>query len=164
MGLETLLIAGIAATAVGTGVSAYSQYQAGKSQEALAKYNAAVSDQAALDAARDGRAAANVQRAQNARLQARQRALYAAAGVNIDTASPLMVRAQQAGELEMAALEQELQANSQAARLRSQAVLDRMQGTAARRAGTLGAAATVLQGAGQIAQTGMQYRAYKGIS
>jgi hypothetical protein len=161
---STLLIASLAATAVGTGVSAYNQYQAGKAQQSLSNYNAAVSDQAAVDTARDGRIAANAQRAQNERLKARQRALYAKAGVSIATGSPLMVQVEQAGELEMAALEQEQQANSQAAKLRQQAVLDRMQGSAAKKAGGLNAMATVLQGAGQATQTGIQYNHYKGVS
>jgi hypothetical protein len=156
---STLLIAGLAATAVGTGVAAYSARQAGKAQQSLNNYNAAVSDQAALDAARDGRIAANAQRAQNQRIKARQRALFAKAGVVSATGSPLLVQVEQAGELEMAALEQEQQANSQAARLRSQAVMDRMSGAAARKAGNLNSTATILQGVGSAVST---YGAYKG--
>ncbi len=163
MGVEALLITSIVASVAGTGYPAYSQYQAGKSQQALNNYNAAVNDQAAADAARDGRIAANNQRQQNERLKSRQRALYAKAGVNIASASPLMVQMQQAGELEMAALEQEQQASSEAARLRSQAVLDRMSGKIARKTGTLNAVGTVLQGVGQIASTGASYRQYRGV-
>lgn len=47
MGLETLAIASIAASAVGTGVSAYSQNQASKAQQSLANYNASVTASAA---------------------------------------------------------------------------------------------------------------------
>lgn len=47
MGLETLAIASIAASAVGTGVSAYSASQAGKAQQSLANYNASVTQSAA---------------------------------------------------------------------------------------------------------------------
>lgn len=41
MGIETLIITGIAVAAIGAGVSAYSQQQAGKTQQAIANYNAA---------------------------------------------------------------------------------------------------------------------------
>lgn len=41
------IITAVALTAVGTGVNAYSQYQAGKAQQGLSNYNAAVTQQAA---------------------------------------------------------------------------------------------------------------------
>lgn len=41
MGIEALVIAGLAATAIGAGVSAYGQQQQGKAQEAIAAFNAA---------------------------------------------------------------------------------------------------------------------------
>lgn len=47
MGLETLALVAIGASAAGAGVSAYSQYQAGKAQQGLSNYNAAVTQQAA---------------------------------------------------------------------------------------------------------------------
>lgn len=47
MGLETLAIAAITASAVGTGVSAYSSAQAGRSQQTLSDYNAQITQQAA---------------------------------------------------------------------------------------------------------------------
>jgi hypothetical protein len=45
--LSSLLVAGLAASAVGAGVSAYGQYQAGKSQQALNNYNASLTEQTA---------------------------------------------------------------------------------------------------------------------
>ncbi len=161
VGTTTLLIAALSATAVGTGVSAYNQYQAGKAQQKLNNYNAALNDQAALDAQRDARIKANAQRAQGERIKSRQRALYAKAGVVGATGTPLLVQVAQAGELEMAALEQEQAGNSEAARLRSQAVLDRMSGKIARRAGNLGAAATILQGVSSASQIGLAYKGGK---
>lgn len=41
------IITSVALTAVGTGINAYSQYQAGKAQQGLSNYNAAVTQQAA---------------------------------------------------------------------------------------------------------------------
>lgn len=163
VGTTTLLVAALTATAVGTGVTAYNQYQMGKAQQALNNYNANVSDQAARDAQRDSRIKANVQRAQAEKIKARQRALYAKAGVVGGAGTPLLVQVAQAGELEMAALEIETQGNTEASRLRTQAVLDRMAGKSARRAGNLGAVGTVLQGAGQMASIGMNYNMYKGV-
>lgn len=149
MGLETLAIAAITASVVGTGVSAYGQYQQGKAQKALNDRNAAVSDQAALDRERDSRIIANAQRDRNRRLLAKQRAMLAKSGVIADTGSPLALQAQQSGELELAALDAERSGKVEGAQLREQAVLDRMAGRAARRAGNLGAASTILSGAGQ---------------
>lgn len=161
IGTTALLVASLVATAVGTGVSAYAANQAGKAQQSLNNYNAALSDQSAMDAARDSRIKANAQRAQAEKIKARQRALYAKAGVVSATGTPLMVQVAQAGELEMAALEQEQAGNAEAARLRSQAVLDRMSGSAARRAGNLNATATILQGIGSAASIGMSYKGAK---
>lgn len=148
MGLETLAVVAITASAVGAGVSAYGQYQQGKAQKALNDRNAAVSDQAALDRERDSRIIANAQRDRNRRLLAKQRAMLAKSGVIADTGSPLALQAQQSGELELAALDAERSGKVEGAQLREQAVLDRMAGRAARRAGNLGAVATILSGAG----------------
>lgn len=160
---STALLIAAGASVVGAGVSAYSAAQQGKAQQSLNNYNAAVNDQAALDAQRDSRIKANVQRAQAQAIKARQRALYAKAGVVSATGTPLLVQVEQAGELEMAALEEETAGNTQAARLRTQAVLDRMAGKAARTGGNLSAAATILQGTAQAAGYGAQYAKYKGI-
>lgn len=158
-----LLIAGLATSVVGTGVAAYSAYQQGKAQQGLANYNAAVNEQAALDTQRDGRIAAQQTRAQNRKQLARTRALYAKAGVVVGTGTPLLVQVEQAGELEMRALEVQQQSNAQAAQLRQQAAFDRVGGSVAKRAGTLNTAATILQGASSAAAAGTNYRLYKGI-
>lgn len=157
----TLLIAGLVASAVGTGVSAYSSIQQGKAADRLAQFNANSANQAAADKARDGRILANNQREQNQRLQARQRALYAKAGVVDTTGSPLMVQVAQAGQLEMSALEIEATSSTEAARLQQQAQLDRMQGKAAKSAGYLNAGATILQGVGNAASSYGQYKSIK---
>jgi hypothetical protein len=149
------------ASAAGAGVSAYSSIQQGKAQQRLNEYNAQVAEQAASDKARDGRIMANAQREQNRRLQARQRALYAKAGVVDTTGSPLLVQLEQAGQLEMAALQTEATSSTEAARLRQQAILDRMSGKAARQAGNLNAGATILQGLGNAASSYGQYKSIK---
>lgn len=152
MGLEAITIAYIAAatSAVGAGVSAYGQYQQGKSQEKLANYNAQVQEANAANRERDGRAMANAQRRQNEKLKARQRTVSAKSGVT-GAGSPLAVAAQQAGEMEMQALDIERNAANAALADRQQATLDRAGGKAAKRGALWAAGATILQGAGDAA-------------
>ena len=161
IGTTTALVIALAATAIGTGVSAYSQYQAGKAQQALNNRNAEISDQAALDAERDSRFAANEQRKKGEALKARQRALYAKAGVVAATGSPLLVQVEQAGELELTALDIERGGSITAAQQRNQAVLDRMAGRSARTTANLNTAGTILQGIGSSAGTYANYRSVK---
>lgn len=157
---STALLIAAGATAVGAGVAAYSSYQAGQATKRLMNFNAKLAEQDAMVRERDGRILANAQRDQNRRLLARQRALYGAAGVDM-TGTPLLVEAEQAGQLEMAALEVERSASIEAGRARQQAVIDRMQGKAAARSGALNAAGTILQGAGQSAGLYAQGSYYK---
>lgn len=154
MGVETLAVVAIGASLVGGGISAYSQYQAGKSQEALNNYNASLESQNANTASRDAAIQANQTRLQNQRIQAKQRAAFASSGVIGETGSPLLVQTEQAGYLEMGALEIERQGNIRAAQYSQQAVLDRMAGKAARTAGNLNATATIL---GSIGKASGQY-------
>jgi hypothetical protein len=153
MGIETIAIMALAATAIGGGISAYNSYEQGQAQKKLNNFNAQVMDQAAKDKDRDALILANAQRSRNEKLMGKQRALYAKSGVSFDTGTPLMVQAEQAGQLEMAALEIETTASNEAARMRQQAVVDRMTGKAAARAGTLGAASTILGTAGSVGST-----------
>lgn len=161
MGIETLAVIAIAATVAGAGVSAYAANEQAKSQQKMANYNAALMDNEAAQRAADARTAANAQRAQNDALRAKQRALYAKAGV-VSAGTPLLVQAEQAATLEMAALDIERTGNLEAARMRSQADMDRMSGRAARSAGRLQVAGTVLQGAGAASSMGANAR-YQGI-
>lgn len=150
----------VALTVIATGYSAYSSYQQGKSQEAWNNYNAQLEDQNAQTAARDAAISANQTRRQNARVLGRQRAAFAANGVVEDTGSPLLVESEQAGYLEMGALEVERQGNMEAGRHRQEAVLDRMKGSIAMQAGKMEATGTVLSG---LSTATNQYGHYKGV-
>ena len=161
MGLETLAIAAIATSVIGTGVSAYSSIQAGKAQNRMAQYNANEREVEATTTERDGRIMANAQRAQNAALLARQRTLYAKSGVTM-AGTPLLVQAASAMELEKEALNVQQTANTEANRQRRAAILDRMEGKSARRAGTLNAVGTILSGASSAAAMGAQFK-YSGV-
>jgi hypothetical protein len=139
-GLYTLA----ALAVVAAGYSAYTQYQTGQEIKRLNNYNAAVEEQNARTAQRDAAIKANQVRQQNARVLASQRAAFAANGIVGDTGSPLLVQAQQAGNLEMGALEVERQGSLTAAQNRQQAVLDRLSGSSAARAANRNASSTLL--------------------
>jgi len=143
-------IAGALAVA-GAGYSAYSSVQQGKATEKLNNYNAQLAEQNANTAQRDASIQANAVRQRNAFLAARQRTAYAKAGVVGDTGSPLTVEAEQAGYLEMGALDTQRTGDIQAANLRQQATLDRMSGKIARTAGNMNATASILQGTASAA-------------
>jgi hypothetical protein len=144
-------IIAIVVTVASTVVAARAQRQQVKAQEEMNNYNASLAEQEALVRERDSRIAANAQREEAARALSRQRALYAAAGVDAAEGTPLMVMAQQASEFELAAQETTRTGNIQAGQLRSQAALDRMAGNVAVKAGKLNSTASLLQGASQAA-------------
>jgi hypothetical protein len=153
MGMDPVSWAIIAASvsAIGAGASAYSQYETGKATQRLNEYNAQIADQNAQVAARDANIQANQIRDRNRRIEASQRAAFAASGVVGETGSPLMVQVKQAAYLEMGALETERQGNIEAGKQRQQAVIDRMSGKIAAQSGAMNAGATLLQGAGNAA-------------
>ena len=159
--MPAIPIIAVVATVAAAGYSAYAQNQAGKAQERLSNYNAALAEQEASTRERDSRMQANAQRVQNERLLARQRALYAKAGVSMSTGTPLMVQAEQAAELERGAVDIERTGSVEAGRYRQQAALDRMSGKAARQGANMQAVGTLLQGA---ASATSQYANYKSIS
>lgn len=156
-----LLIAGTVISAVGAGYSAYSQYQAGKSAQALNNYNAKQETINAEATVRDANNTANAERRRNQQILGKQRAALSANGVAIDTGSPLLLQMESAANLEMGALETERQGGIAASRNLQQAELDRMSGTAARKAGTFNAASTLLQGASAVAN---KWGSYQGVS
>lgn len=103
-------------TAAETTVVAVETLQQAKAESKAAKSNAAIADaNAALELANAEAARkkalydANVKREENERLSSRQRALYAKAGVDIDSGTPLLVLAEQARDMEEDARNIELQ-------------------------------------------------------
>lgn len=153
-------VVGAGVAVAGAGYSAYSQYQAGKSAQALNNYNAQQETVNAQTAVRDANNAANSERHRNQQILGKQRAALAANGVAIDTGSPLLLEMNSAANLEMGALETERQGGIAASRGYQQAELDRMQGNVARKTGALNAGATLLQGASSALGI---YTKYKGI-
>lgn len=167
MALGALGITGIAMGGTGLGLQMKGQYEAGKAAEAQAKSEAAWREYNAQLAEREARetqvAAAYEEsklRKGGERLKARQKVLYAKAGVTPE-GSPLEVMEQTAAELEMDALMIRRGGQLGYQRYTAAAGLERMmgksallRGRAARRASRWGMAATGLTGAAQL---GYQY-------
>ena len=150
---SALAIAGLAATAIGTGLSVYGQFQRGQAAASAAEANAKMAEQQAATLDQENRENLRRQRIENQRLLSRQRAGYAAAGVQIGTGSPLEVQAETAGILELDLLDQNRASQVQQNNLFNQARFDRASGANYRSAGTLGAAGSLFGGLGSIGGT-----------
>lgn len=118
----------------GSVISAFGQYQSGQMQKAAYDYNAAV----ALEQMREKM---QTSEAKYSALTGRQASLYAKAGVDIASGSPLLVMAHTAaqGAIEQ---EREYQAGEE------QAALDLYYGKVAAYSGTLGGISSFLKGLG----------------
>jgi len=149
----------VAMMAVGTAVSAYGQYQAGKAQQKAYEYNAAIQEQNARIAKEQAEYEARRQESRTRKMLARQRVAYAGSGVvaNTGTALDTLRQTMQEGEMDKMAI---LYGGSvEAVNQRSQAALSRMQGKAAKTAGMYNAAGTLLSGGGQTYTTMKQGQA-----
>ena len=125
----------LGASAIGTVFSARAQYQAGAAEEAGREYTAQITER---KAAQEELASREKLR----KLMAGQRALYAKAGVDISSGSPLLVLAETAAEGEKEALA--IRAGGL-----EEAELERYYGRQAGRAGKVRAAGTLLTGLGR---------------
>lgn len=133
-------------SAISSGVSGIAQYKAGQAEKAADEYNADV----ILRKMAEDEAAS---RAEFSRLMGRQRSLYAKAGVDISSGSPLLVLADTA-----------MKEETEAQRIRKagtdQANLQRYYGRVAAYRGKVSGISTFLTGLGQSA--GSLYQATKG--
>lgn len=154
--MPAIPIIAVAASVAGTAVAGYSAYSAGQSQKALDNYNAAIAQRQSQADLQAGATKALLQRQENARILAREGAVYAAAGVVGSTGSPLLEQVQDAGRLELRAQQTEYEAGIGATNQQSQSQLDLMSGRIASEAGGLNAASSILNGAGSA------YAGYKG--
>jgi len=134
------------ATAAATAISAYGSIQQGNAQKKMAEANAQAAEADAM-AARNSAAFEETRlREAGTALLSKQRAGYAAAGVQ-PTGSPLLVEANTAGLNELDALATRYSGSVAEARARSQAALDRMQGSLLQTASRYQAATSLLSGA-----------------
>jgi len=164
-GAEIALIA----MAVGTGVQAYAQYQAGKSAAAQAKaeaawhaYNAKVSLREAEAERQAAAFEAQQQKRKGKQIQARLRAAVGKAGVTME-GSPLLVAEDTAAELALENAMIRMTGARRVARWKSQSILDiskasmaKTRAESAERAGILGAGTSLLTGAAQTGYMGYE--------
>lgn len=155
--------------AVGVGVTAYAQYQAGRAAEQQARAQAAWYDYNAKVAQREAEAERQAvafetkqQKRTAEQLLARQRALVGKAGVTME-GSPLLIAEDTAAQLALDAAMIRTTGARRAAAFRSQSILDISKAGAARtaaagyrRAGVWGAGASILGGAAQAGYMGYQ--------
>lgn len=147
---SALAIGGLALSAIGTGLSIYGQYQQGQAAASAAEANAKMAEQQAANLDLENRENIRRQRVENQRLLSRQRAGFAASGVQIGTGTPLEVQADTAAILELDILDQNRASQIQQSNLFYQASADRASGSNYRSAGMLGAAGSLFGGLGSI--------------
>jgi hypothetical protein len=141
-----MTVASIAASAASAAQQAQASRQQGKAQKALNDYNADLAAQEAMVRERDSAAAAKVAQSEADRNLARQRALYAAAGVETTSGSPLLASVVQASEYQRQISDIYRSSQTDAAKLRSQGAIDRLAGQSALSAGGAAATGSILQG------------------
>ncbi|MDT8419344.1 MAG: hypothetical protein RQ754_02845 [Desulfuromonadales bacterium] len=135
--------AAVASAAVG----GYAAYQSGQTQKQAAKYNEKMGEYRALDAAQRGASEAAAKRDRARKIASQQASGMAAAGVDINSGTPLALLTETAGLGELDALTVTNNARREAWGYRAQGTLDRYQGKMAGRAGVLNAGGTFLGGA-----------------
>lgn len=162
MGLETLAIGAIIGS---TTVGVLSAVEQGKSQSAIAKYNAKVAEQQAKAREQAGKVVATERIKRNERLVQAQRAAFAAGGVTPE-GTPTIVELAQVERGTLDALMEGHNAAIGAQQSRSQAELFRAQGSAAVRAGRLGVGQELFSGAVglTIARTRQKLASEKGAA
>lgn len=144
---EPATIAAVAMV-VGAGVSAYSTYQTGKTQETFANFEAAQGEADARAEQGDAQVEAERLRKIGKMNAAEANASMAASGANLGSAGALQINRQITENAEHDAYITEVGGDQRAMRLNTQAGLTRAQGKAARQGATLSAFATAVSGAG----------------
>lgn len=133
----------------GGGLSAFGSYAGGMAQRRTAEYNSRILQQKARMVEQVSAEETSQMHKEGRRLKASQTSGYAKSGAMIGSGTPLMVLAEQAGEMEMDVLKQRRNRAIEAQGLRSQAEMLRIQGKQASRAGIIGAGTALLGTAGK---------------
>ena len=150
MGTEVLILSAMAAS---TAITAYGQYQAGQAQKQAYEYNAAIQEQNAKVEQEKAAYEADKQAQRIRRLNATQRAAYAASGVT-QSGSALDLQEDSTIQGEMDRLAILYGGDVNAANYRSEAALSRFQGKQAGASGTSAAFGTLLGGAANVGFAG----------
>jgi len=141
-------LVGIAVSLAGTAVSAWSAIEAGKQQEAMAKYNAANELIAGIREKARRDLEARRHREQTLRLLSRQKSLYLKAGVTME-GTPLEVIGQTAAEAEIDAILIEKTGQGEYLERLARMGMFQEMGAGYATAGYIKAGTTLLTGAGQ---------------
>lgn len=147
------------ASAISTGVSAYSAHEQGEAADEAAKANAENAKAKAHVALQNGAIEAAEKKEKARRIASQQAETAASAGLRIDSGTPLALLTETAGLGEYDARIIRNNAQKQAYGYQAEAGIYRMQGDAASAAGKLNAAGTFLGGAATAAG---YYKMYEG--
>lgn len=169
-----LSYASLGLTALGTGLKAFGAYQQAQSQKQMFAYQAAIqrnnsiyAGYLAKDALERGKIEESSYRTKVRQLIGRQRSIFGAAGVQLDSGTPLLVQEDTAeiGELDALTIRNNFVRESEAHLIRAQNFESNAGlSTAAASAVNPGLAVgtTLLTGAGSIAEKYNRFRFYKG--
>jgi hypothetical protein len=145
--------------AFGGGISAYGQIQSAKVEAAAYKYNASINDANAVAERRKADYDEKQSRKKLATLMGTQRALYAKAGVDLSSGSPLFVLAETAAEGEEEAQNIRWAGDVNVAEQKNQATLNRFYAKRTVKAGKTAAWSTALSS--MSGSAGSAYSTYK---
>jgi high-affinity K+ transport system ATPase subunit B len=138
-------------SAVGAGVSAYGQYQAGKAQKETAEANARQLELDRIAEEQETREAMRRQRMRNQREMAAMRVKATSQGVDTAEGTPLQILAQNQAMMELSLQDVKRAGDIAGYQKGRQAQMQMFQGAQAYKAGLIGAGGSVLSGAGQVA-------------
>jgi len=154
-----------ATSAIGAMQKGSADQQAAQYQAAVARNNQIIANQNAQYAIEKGRAAEEVKRERTAQMISSQRMRAGAAGLTLDSGSPLRIQEDVAQQGEIDALTIRNNAareaygwESQGMGYAAQAQLDEMRGRSAREAGTLGAFSSIVGGASSVSDKWMKFK------
>lgn len=140
---------GIIAGAAGSGIQAYAQAEAGKTNQRIADYNADQLDAQARDAIVRGDSAANVRRIEGRGVIGTQKVAFASQGVLIGDGSAADVEYDTLDRIDQDVVGIKTNAALTAWGYGNQASIMRYQGQMAHRAGNMAALSTIIGGAGK---------------
>lgn len=150
------VVVAMAAMAVAGAMSAYSQQQTGKFNNAMAEQNAKIQTQAAEDAAGRGAIEANAAKQNAAQVAGSQRAAMAAGGVDVGSGSSLDLLSDTARGGELDALIARNNAARESYGLQVSAADSLARGRMARQQGNMGAVSTILSTGASVYGMGQQ--------
>lgn len=158
MGIETLAVASLATSVIGGAVSAFGAVQQGQAAQAAANYRAQIARNMAKHAELVGQAEAQKQGFKTSAILGAQTAAQASSGLDVNTGSPVDIRATAAkmGELDTLTILNNTRQRVWA--LENQATLDEFSGKQSALEGWLKATGSVLGTASGVSDKWMKFK------